>query len=93
VKLASLSILLALASCDSPTRAAIRNCEARIQARLKAPSTYRRISVETIGADFVDIDFDAQNPMGVPLRHHATCVNSVDNGEPVIRGPEDDVTL
>jgi hypothetical protein len=80
-------LLLILAGCDTPTKAAIRRCEMRIQEELVAPSTYRRINLETVGEGdnaIITIDFDAQNRMGVPLRHHASCIG---NAPPLVTGP------
>lgn len=81
-------ILLAmftLVACDSP---GIRECEELIKDRLKAPSTYKRISAFSgkggVGAGrMVQIEYDAANSFGTPLRQTDFC--SIPNkGEPTI---------
>lgn len=72
---------LALAACSAPGSEDIETCEAKIADMLVAPSTYRRIAA-TVSGSIVEIEFDAQNPMGVPLRHHATCIG---DSEPFVR--------
>lgn len=50
----------------------IHACEARIMAELKAPSSYRRIKVD--GSAVYDIEFDAANSFGTPIRGSAMCI-------------------
>lgn len=53
----------------------LRRCDAAIQAQLKAPSTYKRISPTWWDANYVSkIEYDAENSFGVPLRAHGICI-------------------
>lgn len=47
-------------------------CDLAIQARLKAPATYERISASGSEGTFY-ITYDAQNAFGVPLRSFGSC--------------------
>lgn len=75
-----LSILLAaatLTSC-SPQGAAIEACEAYVQERLKAPSTYKQISADAfieVDGDqgWVTVEYDAANSFGTPMREKQIC--------------------
>jgi hypothetical protein len=69
-----------LSGCSLASEPAIRACEAVIAARLKAPSTYKRVSAVNRGADF-EITFDAVNSFNAPIRATSSC--SVENGKVV----------
>ncbi|HKT85611.1 MAG TPA: hypothetical protein VJQ77_05945 [Novosphingobium sp.] len=47
-------------------------CRMAIEAKLKAPSTYKTVSVDGSGA-FYDIEYDAENAFGVPMRGKGFC--------------------
>ena len=55
----------------------LADCEDAIKARLKAPATYKRVALQP--GDFrYEVDFDADNAFGTPIRDHATCTLSSD---------------
>jgi hypothetical protein len=51
----------------------LEKCETVIQARLKAPSTYKRISEDMCEGPTCLIEYDAMNSFGVPLRSKGYC--------------------
>ena len=54
----------------------LRKCDEALQEKLKAPSTYQRISVQEAWqkeAPKYTITYEAQNAFGVPLRGEAIC--------------------
>lgn len=51
---------------------AIQLCEERIKAEIRSPSSYQRIKVD--GSGVFDIEFDAANSFGTPIRGSASCV-------------------
>lgn len=51
----------------------ISSCDTSIQYKLKAPSTYRRISSKYQGSGEYQIAYDAENSFGVPLRGRGIC--------------------
>lgn len=61
-------VLLPLAGC----RPGLATCENAIKAKLKAPATYQRVA-QTPGEYRYEIDFDAANAFGTPMRDRATC--------------------
>ena len=93
----------------SLTKPEVAQCEDRIKAHLKAPSTYERInsfdvmyeqkdvdelnkSLKEIDETYVsrypkapffivNIEYDAANPMGVPIRSKVDCYFGVKNGK------------
>lgn len=69
-----------LASCSAFDPQEVKDCQARLIASLKAPSTYKRISLANEIVTYegpalrkVEIIYDAQNSYGVPLRQTRTC--------------------
>ncbi|MEQ1499005.1 MAG: hypothetical protein ABL914_10125, partial [Novosphingobium sp.] len=56
-------------------RTYLDTCEDALKATLKAPSTYKRIKSSGSNAPdgYFIIDYDASNPMGVPMRGHGMC--------------------
>lgn len=80
VKVAGLVVLAAVAAIGiyqvMPSTRATRLCEQLIMDDLVAPATYRRVSSEVTKLDdrySVDIEFDAENAMGAPIRNGAFC--------------------
>lgn len=66
-----------LGGCDSPQ---IKDCEAQLLDKLKAPSSYQRIKAEGIALTtaappyyLVTIEYDAQNSYGAALRDTERC--------------------
>lgn len=60
----------------SPERLALKKCDAAIQATLKAPSTFHRVSYDGYGVDgdySFRISYDAANGFGVPIRGTGDC--------------------
>lgn len=60
----------------SPERLALKKCDAAIQATLKAPSTFHRVSYDGYGVDgdySFKISYDAANGFGVPIRGTGAC--------------------
>lgn len=63
----------------------IRDCEASLLRDLRSPSTYKRIKAETtrltnkVGAEYqmVEIEYDAANAYGTPIRDTALCAYPV----------------
>lgn len=51
----------------------VRKCDAKITERLKAPSTYERVSFDHLYGQEYRIEYDAQNSFGVPLRGKGYC--------------------
>jgi len=63
-----LILLTAVTACSDPE---LDKCEAEIKATLKAPSTYKLISYDK---KTMLLEYDAANPMGVPLRMRGKCL-------------------
>ena len=81
--------LLAIALSGCFERQEIQQCESYAIAKLKAPSTYKRIDAS--GAPTpqdrpteytVTVSYDAANLYGVPIRETQVCVFPLKNGEP-----------
>lgn len=51
----------------------LATCDDAIRRTLKAPSTYRRIDASDDG-NLIEIEYDAENLFGVPLRSKGTCL-------------------
>jgi hypothetical protein len=86
MRLASLVIPLMLCSCDSAQSQAVQACEVFIKERLRSPSTYKRISGDSLGPAFesdgrrvkmVTLEYDAANAYGTPIRGIQQCVFEV----------------
>lgn len=60
---------LLVSGCDSKN---LKLCEDEIKSNLKAPSTYKRISVNNMES-LISIEYDADNSFGVPLRKKGMC--------------------
>ena len=67
------------------------DCEAIIQRKLLAPTTYRRISADSLRMDdlkppaqWVVVEYDASNAYGVPVRERKICKYRLLNGAPDI---------
>ena len=65
---------LGLAGCDRVPA----TCHEAIQDTLKAPSTYKLISSKRAG-NMYQIEYDAENSFGVPLRGQGYCMVEGDN--------------
>ena len=66
--------VLALAACGRTGPTNVSLCEDAIKSTLKAPSTYRRVSVDNMGGPrHLTFEYDAQNSFGVPLRGYGYC--------------------
>lgn len=63
-----LASLIAMTACSDPE---LTKCESEIKATLKAPSTYKLISYDK---KTMALEYDAANPMGVPLRMRGKCL-------------------
>lgn len=66
-----------------PEYTALKKCDAAIQATLKAPSTFRRISYNGSGSDgdySFTISYDAANGFGVPIRGRGRCFTDRSSG-------------
>jgi hypothetical protein len=50
----------------------LRTCEEAIAKTLKAPSTYRRVNADGAMGSY-NIEYDAENSFGVPLRGKGLC--------------------
>jgi hypothetical protein len=50
-----------------------RLCDEAIKETLKAPSTYRRITFSHVVERSYNVQYDASNSFGVPLRGHGSC--------------------
>jgi hypothetical protein len=83
-KLAILFVLI-LSGCQQ--NAAISACETFIKERLRAPSTYKKISDDGVSSAFefdgktikmVTIEYDAANAYGTPIRESQQCTFEVD---------------
>lgn len=61
--------LLLLVEC-SPD---LKRCDEAIHNKLKAPSTYKRVAQNGMEGLSYEIDFDAENSFGTPLRDKAHC--------------------
>lgn len=65
----------------SPMQRAARMCDEAVQSELKAPSTYRRISIDsdTLGdPPSLRLTYEAANSFGVPIRSDGYCILSKD---------------
>lgn len=51
----------------------LKLCDQAIQATLKAPATYKRVSASDDMGTFYRIEYDAENSFGVPLRGSGYC--------------------
>jgi len=82
-------LLASLTSCSAFDPPEVKDCEDRLINSLKAPSTYKRISLANELITYegptvrrVDIQYDAQNSYGVPLRQVRTCRYSLKDNQP-----------
>ena len=64
----ALAALTGVVACSDPE---LKKCETQIKATLKAPSTYKLISYDKKSHA---LEYDAANPMGVPLRMRGDCL-------------------
>ncbi len=68
------AMIAALAWYFTGTQRSLRLCDDAIQAQLKAPSTYSRVSHNDFGGStMIKIIYDAENSFGVPLRSEGYC--------------------
>ena len=79
--------ILFLVGCDGPSSEAIAACEVFVKERLRSPSTYERISADFSGVAFesegksvklVQLEYDAANAYGTPIRNSQNCSFEVD---------------
>ena len=77
---------LLLGACDGPE---IKVCEDYILAKLRSPSTYKRIEVDGINVPYenpdryhLSITYDAANAYGTPVRETQSCVFGLKGGKP-----------
>jgi hypothetical protein len=82
--------LLSVTGCDRPE---FDDCEKRVMADLTSPSSYRRVSADTVRdtskkppIDMVSIDYDAQNAYGATVRDRVICQYFVKDGKPQLEG-------
>ena len=89
MKLVLLALYLGLVGCNSPQSHAIKACEIFIKERLRSPSTYKKVRNDSIGPVFVsegrnvkmiNIEYDAANAFGTPIRGSQQCMFQVDKG-------------
>lgn len=80
-------VLLPIAATACSDRPEIAQCEAFILKKLKAPSTYKRITATGIGIPYespkeysVSIEYDAANAYGVPVRGTQICTYPLKDG-------------
>lgn len=82
--------LLPIAGCSAALESqAVKDCQANLLLKLKAPSTFKRVKV-TSAADpdsngrawLVDIEYDAANAFNAPLRAHEICRYVAKDGGP-----------
>jgi hypothetical protein len=80
IRCLALGMATLLAGCSTFDPSEIKDCEASIQSRLKAPSTYKRISAtrtfmseEKPPEVWVSIAYDAVNTFNAPLRDSTIC--------------------
>lgn len=79
-------ILSVLAGCSSLESAEVQQCERFITAKLRSPSTYKRIDKQVTHINpnnpsdlnnltevWVSIEYDAANAYGTPIRDRYTC--------------------
>lgn len=88
MRLAVVGALL-LAGCGGPP--GLAECEKAIKRDLRSPSTYERVSVgiEVAGEKerFFDIEYDAANAYGTPVREDARCYFDAVSGDFLKVGP------
>lgn len=71
-----LPLALSAASCSDKT---VESCGDAIKRTLKAPATYKLVSAKGIGPkpySYLEIEYDADNSFGVPLRAKGNCLIS-----------------
>ena len=87
MKMASAVVPLILCGCNSAQSQAVQACEVFIKERLRSPSTYNRISGDSLGPAFesdgrrvkmVTLEYDAANAYGTPIRGSQQCIFEVD---------------
>jgi hypothetical protein len=85
----AVSTTAALSGCDALEDKSIKACESFIKARLRSPSTYKRIDATAYGVVIksegknlktVTVDYDAANAYGTPIRGDQMCSFEVDKG-------------
>lgn len=73
---------LLLAGCGGPK--GLAECESAIKENLRSPSTYKRVSVgdEVVldGERTFEIEYDAANAYGTPIREDAACDFDAETG-------------
>lgn len=86
--LAAIGMLVALAGCGGSP--AIKKCEDYIVAKLRSPSTYKRISADGTAVPYesptkytVVIEYDAVNAYNAPVRDRQVCSYPVRGRKPV----------
>ena len=60
----------------SPEQQSLRACDDQLMAKLASPSSYRRVHAfvsSTYGGNVVHVEYEAQNPYGVPTRQFDSC--------------------
>lgn len=81
--------LITLSGCSTFDPPEVAACEKYLVAKLKAPSTYKRINASSVGVPYakptewdVDIEYDAANAFNTPIRDHQLCQFPLSNGRP-----------
>lgn len=85
-----LTALLPIAGCSGTIEPqAVKDCQANLLLKLKAPSTFKRVKVtsavdpDSSGRQWlVDIEYDAANAFNAPLRAREICRYAVKDGGP-----------
>lgn len=97
MRIVILSLML-LAGCDVLQYKGLAQCEAAIKDQLRSPSTYKRIDVrdqlvvergQGLKVRRFEIDYDADNAFGAPIRADAVCEFEAKSGDfiEVAEGP------
>jgi len=85
----ALLAVLALTGCSKQVeRPEILDCEQYLLGKLRFPSTYQRVSIQSVRIEkpnyqSVGIEYDAANAYGTPIRGEQICVYPVKNGNPI----------
>lgn len=59
----------------------LAKCEDRIKADLVAPATYETVKANSCKHGMCNIEYDAENAFGVPIRGEGICIIVSDTGE------------
>ena len=83
-----LGLALTAGGCTKLADPYLDQCESYIQGRLKAPSTYKRVSSTSSpmkeGAEYwVSVDYDAANSYNAPIRDTYICRFPAKDGKPL----------